>query len=105
MLWPREKRWLLDLITRCLWPREKRWPLRLIKRCYGRARAITAPIDYKTLWPREKRWLLALITKRFWSRKNCRSSRALTSSVAPLGVSRANSFRTASGLLARQQLP
>jgi hypothetical protein len=88
--WSREKRWLLGLITKRYWLREKRWLLGLITKRY---------------WSREKRWLLGLITKRYWSRKNRRLSHALTASVAPPVVSRANSFRSAAGRIARKQLP
>jgi hypothetical protein len=50
-LWPREKRWLLDFITK--------------RNAMAAREALAARLDHKTLWPREKHWLLGLITKRY----------------------------------------
>jgi hypothetical protein len=47
MLWPRERRWLLDLNTNDMAARK----------------ALAAQIDQKMLWPRKKRRLLDLITR------------------------------------------
>jgi hypothetical protein len=62
----------------------------------------------KRYWSREKRWLLGLFTKRYWSREKCwLFLRALLprKNRWPPVVSLADSFRTAAGRLARQQLP
>ena len=101
MLWPRERRWLLDLNTNDMAARK----------------ALAAQTDQKMLWPRERRWPLNLITKRYWPRKNRRSYHAPTASISRAGrivrrqlpyrapvVSRANSFFSAAGRIARQQL-
>ena len=79
--------------------------------------APAARLDQKMLWPRERRWPLNLITKRYWPRKNRRSYRAPTGSVSRAGriarrqlpyrapvVSRADSFRSAAGLLPSESL-
>jgi hypothetical protein len=36
MLWPRGKRWLLQIDHKMLWPREKRWLLDLITNAVDR---------------------------------------------------------------------
>ncbi len=117
----REKRWLLGLFTKRYWSREKRWLLGFFtKRYWSREKRWLLGLFTKRYWSCEKRWLLGLFTKRYWSREKCwlflqallprkiagrRSSRAPTASVAPPVVSRANSFRSAAGRLARRQLP
>ena len=87
--WPREKRWLLGLITKRYRSYEKRWLLGLIIKRYR---------SY------EKRWLLGLIIKRYWSHEKCwLFLRALLprKNRWPPVVSRADSFRSAAGRIAR----
>jgi len=80
-------------------------------------KALAARPEHKMIWPRERRWPLNLITKRYWPRKNRRSYHAPTASMSRAGrivrrqlpyrapvVSRANSFFSAAGRIARQQL-
>ncbi len=107
--WSREKLWLLGLFTKCYWSREKRWLLGLFtKRYWSCEKRWLLGLFTKRYWSREKRWLLGLITKRYWSREKCwLFLRALLprKNRWPPVVSRADSFRSAAGLLTRQQLP
>jgi hypothetical protein len=85
----RRNYWLLGLITKRYWSREKSWLLGLITKRY---------------WSYEKRLLLGLITKRYWSREKCwLFLRALLprKNRWPPVVSRADSFRSAAGRIAR----
>ncbi len=70
--------------------------------------ALAARLDHKTIWPRERRWLLDLITNDMAAREALAArldhKTLLVAQKSPV-VSRANSFRSAAGRIARQQLP
>jgi hypothetical protein len=88
MIWPRERRWLLDLITKRYWPRKNR-------RSY---RAPTASVSRAGRIARRQLPYRAPIVSRADSFRIARRSYR-----APV-VSRADSFRTAAGLLPSDSL-